>query len=84
MRLSEAYRPRQWSEVVGQAKAIETIDRLRKRGLSGRAYFMAGPALCAETLELGGLECRQKYIDLLIGLVVNAPGYRSPLKAGAA
>lgn len=39
--------------------------------------------LCG-TKELHGLECRQKYIDLLIGLVVNAPGYRSPLKAGAA
>jgi len=49
MRLSEAYRPRQWSEVVGQAKAIETIDRLRKRGLSGRAYFMAGPTGTGKT-----------------------------------
>ena len=35
--------------------------------------------LCG-TKDKGGLELRQEYLDLLIGLVVNAPGYRSPLK----
>jgi len=30
---------------------------------------------------LGGLETRRKYLDLLIGLCVNAPGYRKPLAA---
>lgn len=36
--------------------------------------------LCGTKTE-GGLETRRKYLDLLIGLCVNAPGYRSPLKA---
>lgn len=49
MRLSEQYRPRQWSEVVGQGKALEAIDRLRKRGLGGRAYFLAGPTGTGKT-----------------------------------
>jgi hypothetical protein len=31
-----------------------------------------------------GLETRNRYIDLQIGLVVNSPGYVSPLKRGAA
>lgn len=35
--------------------------------------------LCG-TKEQGGLETRQKYLDLMIGLVVNSPGYTSPLK----
>jgi hypothetical protein len=30
-----------------------------------------------------GLETRRKYIDLLIGMVVNKPGYTSPLKRSA-
>lgn len=33
--------------------------------------------LCG-TEKKGGLEFRQEYIDLLCGLVVNAPGYRKP------
>jgi replication-associated recombination protein RarA len=49
MRLSEAYRPKQWSEVVGQAKALETIDRLRKRGLGGRAYWLSGASGTGKT-----------------------------------
>ena len=34
--------------------------------------------LCG-TADKGGLETRREYIDLLIKLVVNAPGYKSPL-----
>ena len=33
--------------------------------------------LCG-TKTMGGLECRQKYLDLLVGLVVNSPGYTKP------
>jgi DNA polymerase III gamma/tau subunit len=33
MNLPEQYRPQSWSEVIGQSKVIETIDRLRPRGL---------------------------------------------------
>lgn len=40
--LFEQYRPRQWSEVVGQDKALAKIDVLRRRGLSGRAYWISG------------------------------------------
>jgi DNA polymerase-3 subunit gamma/tau len=42
MRLFEQYRPKQWSDVVGQDKVIAKIDRLRPRGLAGRAYFFTG------------------------------------------
>lgn len=38
--------------------------------------------LCG-TKSCGGLETRQKYLDLLIGLVVNAPGYTNPLTGKA-
>lgn len=34
--------------------------------------------LCG-TKSQGGLETRRKYLDLLIGLVVNYPGYTNPL-----
>lgn len=43
MRLIEKYRPRTWSEVVGQAEALNAIDMLRPRGLGGRAYWISGP-----------------------------------------
>jgi DNA polymerase III subunit gamma/tau len=40
--LAEQYRPRDWSQVVGQEKAIAKIAALRKRGLAGRAYWISG------------------------------------------
>ncbi len=41
--LHEQYRPSQWSEVVGQDKALALIDRLRRRGgLAGDAYWISG------------------------------------------
>jgi DNA polymerase-3 subunit gamma/tau len=42
-RLADDYRPKSWSEIIGQDRALAVIERLRKRGLSGRAYFLAGP-----------------------------------------
>ncbi|HEY2411579.1 MAG TPA: hypothetical protein VGI40_05030 [Pirellulaceae bacterium] len=40
--LHESYRPRNWSEVVGQQKALSAVERLRPRGLSGRAFWISG------------------------------------------
>jgi len=42
MQLYEQYRPKSWSDVVGQEKVIARIDGLRKRGLAGRAYWISG------------------------------------------
>jgi hypothetical protein len=42
MQLHEEYRPKQWSEVIGQDKVIARIGALRKRGLAGRAYWISG------------------------------------------
>jgi DNA polymerase III gamma/tau subunit len=42
VQLFEQYRPRTWSEVVGQSKVVDTIQRLAKRGLSGRAFWISG------------------------------------------
>lgn len=47
--LSEQYRPQHFSEVVGQSKVIETIERLRPRGLGGRAYFLSGASGSGKT-----------------------------------
>ena len=49
MQLCEQYRPRQWSEVLGQDKLLAKLDRLRNRGLAGRAYFLSGPSGCGKT-----------------------------------
>lgn len=40
--LHERYRPRSWADVVGQPKALATIERLRAAGLGGRAYWLSG------------------------------------------
>lgn len=48
--LHEQYRPRNWSDVVGQAKTIATIERLRSRsGLAGRAYWISGQSGTGKT-----------------------------------
>jgi DNA polymerase-3 subunit gamma/tau len=47
--LPERYRPQTWSEVVGQSKVVETIERLRPRGLTGRAYFLSGASGTGKT-----------------------------------
>jgi replication-associated recombination protein RarA len=48
--LHEQYRPRTWSEVVGQKKAFETVERLRQRGaLAGRAFWISGQSGTGKT-----------------------------------
>jgi DNA polymerase-3 subunit gamma/tau len=47
--LYEQYRPRTFGDVVGQDKVLAKIDRLRKRGLGGRAYFLSGPSGVGKT-----------------------------------
>jgi DNA polymerase III gamma/tau subunit len=49
MQLHEQYRPRSWSEVVGQDKILAKIERLRKRGLAGRSYWIAGQSGTGKT-----------------------------------
>ena len=49
MQLFEQYRPRSWSEVLGQDKILAKLDRLRKRGLGGRAFFLSGSSGTGKT-----------------------------------
>jgi len=41
--LTEQYRPRTWSEVVGQDKALAKIQTVAKRGIGGRAFVLPVP-----------------------------------------
>jgi DNA polymerase-3 subunit gamma/tau len=47
--LFEQYRPREWSEVVGQDKALAKIETLRRRGLAGRAFWISGQSGTGKT-----------------------------------
>jgi DNA polymerase-3 subunit gamma/tau len=47
--LFELYRPRAWSEVVGQNKLVAKVNALRPCGLGGRAYWIAGPSGAGKT-----------------------------------
>ncbi len=49
MQLHEQYRPKTWTELVGQGKALKRIEALRKRGLAGRAYFITGSSGTGKT-----------------------------------
>jgi len=49
MRLFEQYRPRTWAELIGQEKAVQKIDVLRRRGLGGRCYWISGPSGTGKT-----------------------------------
>jgi len=49
MQLHEQFRPKRWDDVVGQDKAIEQINQLRKRDLGGRAYFISGQSGTGKT-----------------------------------
>lgn len=47
--LYEQYRPRTWAEVAGQDKTLQRLDVLRRRGLSGRAYWISGQSGTGKT-----------------------------------
>lgn len=47
--LYEQYRPRKWSEVIGQEKVLAKLDRLRTRGLAGRAFWLSGQSGTGKT-----------------------------------
>lgn len=47
--LSEQYRPRTWDDVVGQDRAIAKVRIVAKRGLSGRAFWIAGQSGTGKT-----------------------------------
>ena len=49
MQLHEQYRPKDFSEVVGQDKAITKIRSLAKRGLGGRAFWISGQSGTGKT-----------------------------------
>src|SRR5215468_9716896 len=47
--LTEQYRPKTWSDVVGQDKVVQRIQALAKRGLTGRAYWLSGQSGTGKT-----------------------------------
>jgi DNA polymerase-3 subunit gamma/tau len=47
--LTEQYRPKAWQDVVGQDKVVNRLLALRKRGLSGRAYWLSGQSGTGKT-----------------------------------
>lgn len=49
MQLFEQYRPQSWADVIGQEKIVTTIERLRQRGLAGRAYWLSGQSGTGKT-----------------------------------
>jgi replication-associated recombination protein RarA len=47
--LFEQYRPRTWSDVIGQDKIVARIQQLAKRGLAGRAFWLSGQSGTGKT-----------------------------------
>ena len=40
--LYEQYRPKAWSEIIGQNKALQKVKTLMERGLEGKAFWITG------------------------------------------
>ncbi len=49
MQLCEQHRPKQFSDVVGQSKAVRAIRTLARRGLGGRAFWISGASGTGKT-----------------------------------
>jgi len=49
MLLYEKYRPRELAEVLGQTKAIQTIERLTQKGWGGQAFWISGASGTGKT-----------------------------------
>jgi replication-associated recombination protein RarA len=72
MQLHEKYRPQAWADVVGQNKAIETIQRFKSgAGLAGRAFWISGKSGQGKTT-----------IGKLIAQEVADPFYTDEMDAG--
>ena len=66
MMLSDKYRPATWADVVGQDKAVATLQRLFKSGaLLGGAFWLAGPSGSGKT-TLARLAAREVADDINI------------------
>ena len=63
--LHEQYRPQRWTDVVGQDKAIAKIETVGRRGLSGRAFWIAGQSGTGKT-TIGRLIASDVASDLCI------------------
>ena len=63
--LHEQYRPQCWVDVVGQSKAIAKIETVGRRGLSGRAFWIAGQSGTGKT-TIGRLIASDVASDLCI------------------
>ncbi len=63
MPLHEQYRPSTWDDVVGQEKALARLDALRRRGLAGRAFWIAGQSGTGKT-TIGRLIASEVATDL--------------------
>lgn len=66
--LAERYRPRKWADVVGQDKALAKIETIRRNGLGGRFWWIAGQSGTGKTsiamllaLELADELCIEEY-----------------------
>ncbi len=49
MLLYEKYRPRSFQEVLGQEKAVKTLERLLERSWGGQAFWLSGPSGTGKT-----------------------------------
>lgn len=47
--LYEKYRPKEWSEVLGQQKAIKAVKLLAAKGLKGRCFWLSGQSGTGKT-----------------------------------
>lgn len=63
--LADEYRPRTWDEVIGQQKALKTLETLSRRGLGGRFYWISGPSGTGKT-TIANLLARELADDLYI------------------
>lgn len=70
MQLTEQYRPKQWTDVVGQKKAVDKLQTVIKRGLGGRAIFISGQSGTGKTT-----------LALLLGAEIADPDFVTEIDA---
>ena len=47
--LSEAYRPKDWDDVIGQNEAVQRIRTIARRGYGGRSWWITGKSSIGKT-----------------------------------